>query len=109
MKDDFLIETEAGYCDILRDVTQHMGEITHPADGVISNPTSKPLIVVAFDQSSPSAQGLPSSVFTRGFTPPTFADVGKVNGELKGAVVGLTLPKREEAKPKQTEVKRRFV
>jgi hypothetical protein len=35
-----MIETEAEYCDILRDVTQEMGEITHPADGVISNPTS---------------------------------------------------------------------
>ena len=57
-----------------------VSEITHPADGVISNPTSKPLIVVAFDQSSSSAQGLPSGEFTRRFTLPSFVDVGKVNG-----------------------------
>jgi hypothetical protein len=36
-----------------------VSEITHPADGVISSPTSKPLIVLAFDQSSRPAQGLP--------------------------------------------------
>jgi hypothetical protein len=36
-----------------------VSENTHPAAGVISNPTSKPLTVVAFDQSSLSAQGLP--------------------------------------------------
>jgi hypothetical protein len=59
VKDDFLFEAEAGYCDILRDVTQHVGEITHPADGVISSPTSKPLIVLVFDLLSRSAQGLP--------------------------------------------------
>jgi len=59
-----------------------VSEITHPADGVISSPTSKPLIVLAFDQSSRSAQGLLSGVFIRRFTPPTFADVGKVNGEF---------------------------
>jgi hypothetical protein len=39
------VETEAGYCDILRDVTQYLGEIAHPADGGISYQTSKPLIV----------------------------------------------------------------
>jgi hypothetical protein len=41
--------------------------------------------------------------------PPTFADVGKVNGEPNGTELGLTLPKRDGAKPTQTEVKRRFV
>jgi hypothetical protein len=93
----------------LRDATQYSERNRSPADGVISNPTSKPLIVVAFDQSTLSAQGLPSDEFTRRFTSPTFADVGKVNGELKGAILGLTLPKREEAKSKQTEMKRRFI
>jgi hypothetical protein len=86
-----------------------VSEITHPADGVVSSPTSKPLIAIAFDQSSRSAQGLPSGLFTQRFTPPTFADVGKVRGEFKDTMLCATLLKRKEAKPKRTEVKRRFL
>jgi hypothetical protein len=60
-----------------------VSEITHPLGGVISTPTSKPLIVVAFDRSTPSAQGLPLDEFTRKFTPPIFVDVGRVIGRQK--------------------------
>jgi hypothetical protein len=86
-----------------------LSEITHTAIGVISIPASKPLITVAFDRLSLSAQGLPSGEFTRGFTPPPLADLGRVNGEFKGAMSGVKPPKREEAKLKQIEVKRRLV
>src|SRR5262245_19097012 len=84
-----------------------VSEITHDAGGVIYNSTSKPLIVKAFDQSSPSAQGLPSSEFTRRFTLPTFVDLGKVNGGFNDATLCATLPKSEESIPKQAEVNRR--
>ncbi len=76
-----------------------VSNITHPADGIISNETSKPLIVVAFDQSSPSAQGLPSSEFTRRFTLPTFVDLGKANGEFNDS----TLRDTAEARGVKTE------
>jgi hypothetical protein len=71
-----------------------VSNITHPADGIISNPTSKPLMVVAFDQSSPSAQGLPSSEFTRGFTLPNFVDMGRVNGEFNDSTLRDTAETR---------------
>jgi len=60
-----------------------VSEIAYPLCGVISNPTSKPLIVVAFDRSTPSAQGLPIDEFTRKFTPPIFVDLGRVIGRQK--------------------------
>jgi HSP20 family protein len=43
--------------------------------------------------------------FTRGFALPNFVDAGKVNAEFKDGVLRVTLPKREETKPKQVEVK----
>lgn len=43
--------------------------------------------------------------FTRSFTLPPFADPGKVNAEFKDGMLKVTLAKREEAKPKQIEVK----
>jgi HSP20 family protein len=43
--------------------------------------------------------------FTRSFTLPSFIDANKVNAEFKDGVLRVTLAKREEAKPKQIEVK----
>jgi HSP20 family protein len=43
--------------------------------------------------------------FFRSFTLPGFVDAGKVNAEFKDGMLRVTLPKREEAKPKQVEVK----
>jgi HSP20 family protein len=43
--------------------------------------------------------------FTRSFTLPPFVDSGKVNAEFKDGMLRVTLAKREEAKPKQVEVK----
>jgi HSP20 family protein len=43
--------------------------------------------------------------FTRSFTLPGFVDAGKVNAEFKDGVLRVTMAKREEAKPKQIEVK----
>ncbi len=43
--------------------------------------------------------------FTRSFTLPNFADASKINAEFKDGMLRVTLPKREEAKPKQIEVK----
>ncbi len=43
--------------------------------------------------------------FSRSFTLPNFVDAGKVNAEFKDGILRVTLPKREEAKPKQVEVK----
>jgi hypothetical protein len=60
-----------------------VSEITHPLGGVISNPNSKPLIVVAFDRSKSSARGLPIDEFTRRFTPPIFVGMGRVIGRKK--------------------------
>ena len=43
--------------------------------------------------------------FSRSFTLPSFVDGGKVNAEFKDGMLRVTMPKREEAKPKQIEVK----
>jgi HSP20 family protein len=43
--------------------------------------------------------------FMRSFTLPSFVDANKVNAEFKDGVLRVTLAKREEAKPKQIEVK----
>ena len=43
--------------------------------------------------------------FTRSFTVPGVVDTGKVEAELKDGVLTIHLPKREEAKPRQIEVK----
>ena len=43
--------------------------------------------------------------FTRSFTLPGFVDMNKVNAEFKDGILRVTLTKREEAKPKQVEVK----
>jgi HSP20 family protein len=43
--------------------------------------------------------------FLRSFTLPTFIDTTKILAEFKDGLLRVTLPKREEAKPKQIEVK----
>lgn len=43
--------------------------------------------------------------FLRSFTLPTFIDDTKILAEFKDGLLMVTLPKREEAKPKQIEVK----
>jgi HSP20 family protein len=43
--------------------------------------------------------------FVRSFTLPTFVDTNKINAEFKEGVLRVMIPKREEAKPKQVEVK----
>ena len=43
--------------------------------------------------------------FTRSFTLPGFVDTNKVNAEFKDGILRVTLAKREDAKPKQVEVK----
>lgn len=43
--------------------------------------------------------------FVRSFTLPTFIDPNKINAEFKDGLLRVTLAKREEAKPKQVEVK----
>ena len=45
--------------------------------------------------------------FMRSFTIPSFVDANKVNAEFKDGALRVTLAKREEAKPKQIEVKAR--
>jgi HSP20 family protein len=45
------------------------------------------------------------SEFMRSFTLPSFVDASKVNAEFKDGLLRVTMPKREEAKPKQIEVK----
>jgi HSP20 family protein len=42
--------------------------------------------------------------FTRSFTLPTVVDTDKIKGEFKDGVLKLTLPTKEEAKPKQIQV-----
>jgi HSP20 family protein len=42
--------------------------------------------------------------FLRSFTLPTFVDMTKILAEFKDGILIVTLPKREEAKPKQIEV-----
>lgn len=43
--------------------------------------------------------------FARSFTLPTTVDAGKISAEMKDGVLHLRLPKREEARPRQIEVK----
>ena len=43
--------------------------------------------------------------FSRSFSLPNTVDTAKVNAEYKNGVLSVTLPKREEAKPKQITVK----
>lgn len=43
--------------------------------------------------------------FIRSFTLPTFVDPNKINAEFKDGMLRVTLAKREEAKPKQVEIK----
>ena len=43
--------------------------------------------------------------FLRSFTLPTFIDANKILAEFKDGLLWVFLPKREEAKPKQIEVK----
>lgn len=43
--------------------------------------------------------------FFRSFTLPNFVDTAKINAEFKDGMLCVTMPKREEAKPKQVEVK----
>lgn len=43
--------------------------------------------------------------FFRSFTLPNTVDAGKVNAEFKDGMLRVMMPKREEAKPKQIEVK----
>ena len=43
--------------------------------------------------------------FMRSFTLPTFVDATGINAEFKEGVLTVTLPKHEEAKPKQISVK----
>jgi HSP20 family protein len=42
--------------------------------------------------------------FTRSFTLPNAVDTEKIKAEFKDGVLTLTIPKREEAKPKQIKV-----
>jgi HSP20 family protein len=42
--------------------------------------------------------------FTRSFTLPTVVDTEKIKAESKDGVLKLTLPQREEAKPKQIQI-----
>jgi HSP20 family protein len=43
-------------------------------------------------------------VFTRSFTLPSVVDPGSIKAEFKDGVLRITLPKREEAKPKQIQI-----
>lgn len=43
--------------------------------------------------------------FVRSFTLPSNVDTEKINAEFKDGVLHITLPKREEAKPREIEVK----
>ena len=43
--------------------------------------------------------------FSRTFRLPEVADVNNIRAELKSGVLTITVPKKEEAKPKQIEVK----
>lgn len=43
--------------------------------------------------------------FVRSFTLPSFADPNKINAEYRDGVLRVTIGKREEAKPKQVDVK----
>jgi HSP20 family protein len=43
--------------------------------------------------------------FIRSFTLPSFVDPNKINAEFRDGMLRVTLQKREEAKPKQVEIK----
>jgi len=43
--------------------------------------------------------------FVRSFTLPSFVDPDRIDAEFKEGMLRLIIPKREEAKPKQVEVK----
>jgi HSP20 family protein len=43
--------------------------------------------------------------FSRTFTLPATVDTGRIDAEYKNGVLTVTLPQREDAKPKQIEVK----
>jgi HSP20 family protein len=43
--------------------------------------------------------------FTRSFTLPSFVNADKINAEFKDGLLRITLPKREEARPRQIDVK----
>jgi len=43
--------------------------------------------------------------FMRSFTVPLYVDAAKINAEFKDGVLTITLPKNEEARPKQINVK----
>jgi HSP20 family protein len=43
-------------------------------------------------------------VFTRSFTLPNTVDANNIKAEFKDGVLRITLPKREEAKPKQIQI-----
>jgi HSP20 family protein len=43
--------------------------------------------------------------FIRSFSLPGFVDTAKINAEFKDGILRVTMTKREEAKPKQVEVK----
>ena len=43
--------------------------------------------------------------FTRSFNIPLYVDTAKINAEFKDGVLTVTLPKNEEARPKQINVK----
>jgi HSP20 family protein len=42
--------------------------------------------------------------FSRSFTLPSVVDTGKIKAEFKDGVLRVTLPQREEAKPKQIQI-----
>jgi HSP20 family protein len=42
--------------------------------------------------------------FSRAFTLPTVVDQGNIKAEYRDGVLKLTLPKREEAKPRQIQI-----
>lgn len=43
--------------------------------------------------------------FIRSFTLPNFVDTNKINAEFKDGLLRVTMAKREEAKPKQVDIK----
>jgi HSP20 family protein len=43
--------------------------------------------------------------FTRGFNVPLYVDAAKINAEFNDGVLTVTLPKNEEARPMQINVK----
>jgi HSP20 family protein len=45
-----------------------------------------------------------NGTFTRSFTMPTVVDTEKIKAEFKDGVLRMTLPKKEEAKPKQISI-----